>query len=105
MVSQAADRGDRLAREVLLTAARYLGMGIGNILSVVNPERIILGGGVTKAGQAYWAQVRRAARAYSVPGVSVDIVPTALGDDAPLWGAIALADLCIMDYDGSPRRW
>jgi glucokinase len=51
-----------------------------------------LGGGVTNAGERWWAQVRRAARANTLPEISVDITPAALGGDAPLWGAIALAE-------------
>lgn len=45
---------------------------------------------MTKAGADWWAEVHRAARATALPEVSFDIVPAALGDDAPLWGAIAL---------------
>jgi glucokinase len=95
MVSRAAAGGDRLAEVVLLGAARQLGTGIGNALSMMNPQRVVLGGGVTKSGEAYWAEVRRAARANTLPEISVDIVAAALGDDAPLWGAILLAqDMC-----------
>ncbi len=91
-VSRAASAGDALAEEVLLAAARDLGTGIGNALSLMNPQRVVLGGGVTKSGEAWWAEVRRAARANTLPEISADIVPAALGDDAPLWGAAALAE-------------
>ncbi len=91
-VSRAASVGDALAEEVLLAAARDLGTGIGNALSLMNPQRVVLGGGVTKSGEAWWAEVRRAARANTLPEISADIVPAALGDDAPLWGAAALAE-------------
>jgi len=91
-VSCAALEGDALAEEVLLAAARDLGTGIGNALSLMNPQRVVLGGGVTKSGEAWWAEVRRAARANTLPEISADIVPAALGDDAPLWGALALAE-------------
>ena len=57
----------------------------------MNPERVVLGGGVTKSGERWWRTVRRAARDHACP-TRVDIVPAALGDDAPLWGAIALAE-------------
>lgn len=91
-VSRAALEGDVLAEEVLLAAARALGTGIGNALSLMNPQRVVLGGGVTKSGEAWWAEVRRAACANTLPEISADIVPAALGDDAPLWGAAALAE-------------
>ena len=54
-------------------------------------RRVVLGGGITKSGERWWEVVRRTARAVALPQVRIDIVPAALGDDAPLWGAIALA--------------
>ncbi|MFO7663123.1 MAG: ROK family protein [Chloroflexota bacterium] len=89
-VAEAAAAGDELAGEILLRGARALGMGIGNAANLVNPQRFVLGGGVTKAGSRWWAEVRRVARATALPEVRFDIVPSELGDDAPLWGAAAL---------------
>ncbi len=91
-VSQAAEAGDPLAWEVLEEAARALGMGVGAAIVLMNPQRVVVGGGVSKAGERYFAAVREAARAHVLPGMTVDIVPAALGDDAPLWGAVALAE-------------
>ncbi|HEY9859795.1 MAG TPA: ROK family protein, partial [Candidatus Obscuribacterales bacterium] len=50
IISQAATQGDELAREVLETAGWALGVGIGNTANLINPQRFVLGGGVTKAG-------------------------------------------------------
>ena len=91
-VAEAAAGGDEAALAILLRGARALGVGLGNAANLVNPQRFILGGGVTKSGEAWWAEVRRAARATALPEVRFDIVPAALGDDAPLWGAVALAE-------------
>jgi glucokinase len=90
-VAEAAARGDDLAGEALAHAAWGLGAGIGNAANLMNPERVVLGGGMTKSGERWWQIVRRAAREVALPQVRIDIVPAALGDDAPLWGAIALA--------------
>ena len=95
LVSQAAAQGDDLAWEALAVAAWALGVGIGNAANLVNPGRFILGGGVTKSGGRFWEVVRRAARETALPEVHFDIVPAALGDDAPLWGAVALAEDCL----------
>lgn len=92
-VARAAAQGDELARAVLLDAARALGFGIGTAVTLMNPERVVIGGGVVKSGDAYLAAVRAEARANSLPQMRVDIVPAALGDDAPLWGAMALAGM------------
>jgi glucokinase len=105
LVSQAAAQGDDLAWEALEVAARALGIGIGNAANLVNPQRFILGGGVTKAGERFWEMIRRVAHETAMPGIHFDIVPAALGDDAPLWGAVALAESCLlapqpMQFDG-----
>ena len=91
-VAEAAARGEPLAREALERAGRALGMAIGNMANLLNPQRFILGGGVTKSGAEFWETVRRAARETALPQVRCEIVPALLGDDAPLWGAIALAE-------------
>jgi glucokinase len=92
MVAQAAESGDTLAQAVLDEAARALGVGLGAAISLMNPERVVLGGGVTKSGAAWWRTVREEARATAFTQSRAEIVPAFLGDDAPLWGAIALAE-------------
>ncbi len=91
LVAQAAQAGDSLAGEVLEEAARMLGAGLGGAINLMNPERVILGGGVTKSGEHWWQVVRETARGHVLPQARVEILPAALGDDAPLWGAAALA--------------
>lgn len=91
-VQQAAAAGDALAGEVMTQAARNLGFAIGNVICLMNPARVVLGGGVTKAGAGYLETVRAAARVNVMPELreAVDVQPAQLGDDAPLWGALAL---------------
>jgi glucokinase len=92
MISQAAEQGDDIAHQVLEKGAWALGVGIGNTANLVNPQRFILGGGVAKSGTLFWEAVRRTAQDTALPGVHFEIVPAELGDDAPLWGAAALAE-------------
>lgn len=91
-VSEAAVLGDELAQEILYRGAWGLGVGIGNVANLMNPQRFVLGGSVTKAGERWWEVVRKTARETALPEVDLKIVPAALGDDAPLWGAVALAE-------------
>ncbi|MUG99991.1 ROK family protein [Scytonema sp. UIC 10036] len=91
VVSEAAVAGDELAVELLYRASWGLGVGIGNVANLMNPQRFVLGGGVTKAGENFWAVLQRVARETALPEVHFEIVPAVLGDDAPLWGAVALA--------------
>ncbi len=92
IVSQAAAQGDDLAIKSLEKAAWALGISIGNTANLINPQRFVLGGGVTKSGERFWEVVRKVARETALPEVDFEIVPAAFGDDAPLWGAVALAE-------------
>lgn len=105
LVSEAAAAGDDVAREVLHKAAWALGVGIGNVANLMNPQRFVLGGGVTKAGEDFWRVLRQVARETALPEVDFEVVPAALGDDAPLWGAVAIASItsisnCKVNYSG-----
>jgi glucokinase len=95
LVSEAAAAGDDLAKEVLDKAAWALGVGIGNVANLMNPQRFVLGGGVTKAGEDFWRVVRQVARETALPEVDFEIVPAVLGDDAPLWGGVAIASIMV----------
>ncbi|MEH1871870.1 ROK family protein [Nostoc sp.] len=95
LVSEAAAAGDDLAKEVLHKAAWALGVGIGNVANLMNPQRFVLGGGVTKAGEDFWRVVRQVARETALPEVDFEIIPATLGDDAPLWGAVAIASIMV----------
>lgn len=90
-VNVAAHDNIFLARQVLTEAGSALGQGLGAVCNLMNPQRIILGGGVTKSGPLWWEAVRNTARLNALPEVDVAIVPAELGDDAPLWGAAVLA--------------
>lgn len=91
MVAEAAQKGDDLAAEILKRGAWALGVGIGNAANVMNPSLFVLGGGVTKAGELWWETVGRVARETALNDMVFDIAGAALGDDAPLWGAVAMA--------------
>ncbi len=76
--------------------ARYvvdLAQGLKTAVMVLNPARIVIGGGIAKAGDALFvplrAELRRQVTKWS--GARLDVVPAALGDDSVLWGARALA--------------
>ncbi len=92
LVARAAAAGDPLALGVLLDAASALGSGIAAAINLLNPEKVVLGGGVTKAGERWWEQVRATARGEALPQARVEIAQAGMPDDAPLWGAAALAE-------------
>jgi len=59
IVSQAATQGDELQQ--MRTGWLGVGVGIGNVANLMNPQRFVLGGGVTKAGARFWEVVCRVA--------------------------------------------
>lgn len=94
-VSAAAQRGDATARAIIAKAAAYLGVGLVNLVNTFNPEMIIVGGGVAKMGDSLLDGARRvvAERAFQLPARTVRIVPSQLGDNAGILGAVAFASI------------
>jgi len=92
-VVEAARAGDPLARHVLDTAVIYLAMGIANIVSILNPEMVVLGGGLFQAADLLLEPVRREFKRWAQPLAAkrAKIVLSVLGEDAGLYGAAKLA--------------
>lgn len=85
-----AASGDERCREAVNQAIRYLAIGIANVVTVLVPDRIVLGGGIAGAGEAILAPLQAAIRRRVplVPGGGPDLVLAELG---PLAGAIGAA--------------
>ncbi len=94
IVSEAAAAGDPLANAVWEHAMGFLGQGIANLATILAPEVIVIGGGVSAAGARLFDPVRAVVQrnARLVPTAALAIVPAALGQDSPLRGALALAN-------------
>lgn len=91
-VFRAARAGDPLAAQVVAAVAEDLGLAIAMLASIVDPERVILGGGVAKAGEQLLAPVRAAFARHAFPLLAerVSIVQAAAIDEGGLLGAAAL---------------
>lgn len=88
-VFEAAAGGDALADELVRDTARYLGVGIANMLNIINPEVVVVCGGVTKAGDHLFKPLRREVmrRAFKPAVDACRIVPGALEGTAGVVGA------------------
>lgn len=95
LLARAYRERDELAIEVIDEAAEYLGVGVGNLMTLLGPSVVVLGGGVMEAmGPVLLDRVRAAARQVAFPESSFEqtrIELAALGDDAVALGAVALA--------------
>jgi glucokinase len=94
-VAAAARRGDPAARRAVDETVEWLAMGIANLISALNPQVVVLGGGLMQASDLFLEPLRHAVRRWAQP-LAVDqcrIEPTELGEDAALFGAARLAFL------------
>jgi glucokinase len=93
VVAEAARQHDPLALEVADDVVRYLAMGVANIVSMLNPQVIVLGGGLFQAADIFLEPVRREFRKWAQPMAAgnVRIEISALGEDAGLFGCGKLA--------------
>jgi len=93
IVTQAARRGDRVALAVLEEIGSNLGRGVANIVSLLNPQVVVLGGGLAGAGDLILKPLRRAVRKWGQPlgARQVRIVRSRLGEDAGILGAAGYA--------------
>ena len=92
-VVESARAGDPLARHILDTAITYLAMGVANTVSIMNPEMVVLGGGLFQASDLLLDPIRKEFKRWAQPLAAkrVKIEPSVLGEDAGLYGAAKLA--------------
>jgi glucokinase len=90
-VFAAAMSGDALAMEIVEETRMYLGIGLINMINLYNPQKIIFGGGVSKAGDFLLKPAVEMAKQRSLLGIrDVEFTMASLGDNAGLFGAAAL---------------
>jgi len=94
MVTEAAEEGDLVAREVFAAVGDWLGVGVANLVAAFDPERVVVGGGVSAAGDRLLEPARRALQRSLVGAAHRDVpelVRAQLGNQAGLVGAALLA--------------
>jgi predicted NBD/HSP70 family sugar kinase len=103
-VLRAADEGDERALSALAHVGRWLGIGLGGLVNVLNPRLIVLGGlhGRIHPYVREVLEAELARRALPAPRALVSVVPASLGDDAPLVGA---AELAFEPLLADPAAW
>jgi glucokinase len=96
-VLAAAEAGDPRAVEIVRSAGRALGSSLGHLVNLLDPEALIIGGGLGLAGGLYWKSLSDSIRSHiwAESSRKVPILPAALGRDAGVIGAAAVAWLRI----------
>lgn len=92
-VLQALAQKDALAIKIWDETTEYLGRGLAVIINTFNPEMIVVGGGVTAAGDTLFVPMRTKALKYAFPRLAAvcSIIPAGLGADVGVVGAAACA--------------
>ena len=92
VISNAARYGDKLALHIWQDTGRYLGIALAGVVNLLNPEKIVIGGGVANAGKVLFDAVKETIkqRAMRLPAKTVKIVKAKLGEGAGVIGASVL---------------
>ncbi len=90
-VAARASQGDALAKDILEEAGRAVGYVASTISASVDPEAIIIGGGVSQSGQSFWSGINSAMRPPFSDERQVLVVAAKHRTDAPIYGAAYLA--------------
>jgi glucokinase len=92
-IFKAGQQGDELALEIFRRMGVYLGIGLANLINILNPEMIVIGGGVVNGWDLFEKHMHQQVeeRAFPLLAARVKIVRAKCGDDAGLLGAARLA--------------
>jgi len=94
VVYEAAKAGDPVAKRIFIITGEYIGIGLASVINLLNPEKVIIGGGVAASGDYLMEPIRETVkkRAMKIAGEAVEIVPAQLGNTAGVIGASMLIE-------------
>lgn len=94
IVAEAAKAGDAVAKRIFTRMGEYIGIGMASVVNLLNPEKIIIGGGVADAGDILLNPLKETIkkRAMKIAGETVEVVPAQLGNTAGVIGASLLIE-------------
>ncbi len=92
IIGEAAFEGDELALEVMQETGFWVGIGVANVINFLNPEMVVIGGGISRAGFVLWDPIMRTVKANALAEALevCQVVPSQLGDDAGILGGVTL---------------
>ena len=94
IVAEAAKQGDKVALKIFERMGKYIGIGLASVVNLLNPEKIVIGGGVADAGDILFKPLidTLKKRAMPIQAKSVSVVPAQLGNAAGVIGASLLIE-------------
>ncbi|CAH0298330.1 ROK family glucokinase [Peribacillus simplex] len=103
LVFEVANEGDELANRVIGKVTLYLGLALAHLANGLNPEKIIIGGGVSKAGDALLVPLKEQFTRFAFPRVlqGVELANATLGNDAGIMGGAWLVKKRLLNRNGN----
>jgi predicted NBD/HSP70 family sugar kinase len=101
-IFDAARAGDKLSISIIDKAVEYLGIGLASVINLIDPERVIICGGIMKSSDLFYEKLKEVIKGHQMKyaGRNVFIVKGKLGDDATAIGAAAFILKEFIDYGG-----
>ncbi len=92
-MAAAAEAGDKAVHDALVRVGQYLGIGVANVITILHPDLVVIGGGVANIGSLLFETVRDTVRkrVHMLPVDDIRIEPSLVGEKAGVLGGIALA--------------
>ena len=94
IVAEAAKQGDVVAKKIFETIGNYIGIGLASVVNLLNPEKVVIGGGVADAGDLLFGPIKETLKKRTMPiqGAAVEVVHAELGNTAGVIGASLLIE-------------
>ncbi len=94
IVAEAAKQGDVVAKKIFEIMGNYIGVGLASVVNLLNPEKIVIGGGVADAGDLLFIPLKETLKKRTMPiqGSAVEVVHAELGNTAGVIGASLLIE-------------
>ena len=92
-MAAAAEAGDEAVHDALVRIGEYLGIGVANVITILHPDLVVIGGGVAEIGPLLFEPIRSTVRerVRMIPVDDIRIEPSSVGDKGGVLGGIALA--------------
>ena len=94
IVAEAAKQGDVVAKKIFEIVGGYIGIGLASVVNLLNPEKVVIGGGVADAGDLLFNPIKKtlSERTMPIQGAAVEIVHSELGNTAGVIGESLLIE-------------
>ena len=105
LVAEAAKEGDQEALKIFEEVTENICAGIGDLVNLLNPEHVFIGGGISLSGDFFYEMINRKKNKYLLkPNRDIPIIPTTFTENATTVGAVSLVLVRILNFSISKKK-